>query len=72
MSDSENQIDTGATATEFKPAFQIPVNEFGKKVRAKQELWFFVASGMDCYCPEINQCTSYFLGDMVSGAKHGK
>ena len=55
-----------------QPRHQISLAEFSKKYRTKKEVWQFVAMEMDVYCPEYEQCTTYFLADLACGVKHCK
>ena len=55
-----------------QPRHQISLAEFSKKYRTKKEVWQFVAMEMDVYCPEYEQCTTYFLADLACGVKHRK
>ena len=55
-----------------QPTHQVSLAEFQKKYRTRKEVWQFVAMEMDVYCPEYEQCTSYFLADLACGVKHRK
>ena len=46
--------------------------ELGGKFKCKNDMWTFLAVECGYYLPEKNQCTVYFLGDLMAGRKQRK